>query len=305
MALIGGMVGYAERSVVPSGSGIGAPPQVQNLLLDLQGQTSSNSTGSPPTPPFPNQQKIVWDAASTATGYNIYRSIDGGSFSLYDTSAVTNYTDLAATNCVNGTAGAGPDYYVSTVYRYKIAGTNASGEGAQSATQSCIYYANGVQDHMGGDFNTGCTSDYANATGSPLGGHTLCLKNTTTGGFGDWLPWAGNNATKWNLPVGPYNYFQLDVKAMQASSSLQFHPLRVGDVEILAQGGGTLTIQSSDYATLVNGTWVTVKVPLSVLLKDWTSGSGVQQHAWYKCNIQDTSASSGQVYFIDNVLFVP
>lgn len=283
------------------------PPQVQNLLLVLQGQTSSNSTGSPPTPPFPNQQGIKWDTAATATGYNIYRATTAaGPFNtVYATSGTTSYTDINAILCVNGTAGAGPDYYVANNYFYKVSGTNAAGEGTLSATQSCIYYANGVQDHTGGDFNTGATTDYVNATGTPQGGHTLCLKMTTTGGFGDWLPWAGNNATQWNLPVGTYSYFQLDVKAMQSGSSLQFAPLRVGDVAINAQGGGQLVVQSTDYAALVNGSWVTIKIPLSVLLKDYTSGSGVQQHAWYKCNVQDTNGAAGQVYFIDNVMFTP
>jgi len=279
--------------------------QVQGLLLDLQGQSSSNSTPSPPTPPLPNQQTIRWSAVSGATGYKIYRSVNGGSFTAYDTSATTSYTDLAATTCVNGTAGSGPDYYVPNSYRYKVAATAGASEGPQSTTQSCIYYANGVQEHTGGDFNLNCTTDYANSGGSPQGGHTLCMLMTTTGGFGDWIPWAGNLATQWNLNIADYNYFQMDIKAMQASSSMQLAPIRVGDVAIQAQGGGQLLIQTSAYATLINGSWVTVKIPLVDLMTDWTSGSGVQLHSWYKTNVQDNSGSSGRTYYFDNVMFVP
>lgn len=279
--------------------------QVQNLLMDLQGQTSSNSTPSAPTPPFPNQQKIRWDAVSGATGYNIYRSVNGGAFgSVYATSATNSYTDLAATLCVNGTAGAGPDFYVPNIYLYKVSATAGVIEGPQSATQSCIYYANGVQEHTGGDFNNGATTDYANTGGSPQGGHTLCMLMTTTAAFGEWIPWAGNLSTQWNLPLGAYNYFQLDVKANQ-SSSLQFVPIRVGDVAIQAQGGGQIILPSTSYATLVNGSWVTIKIPLSDLMTDWTSGSGVQQETWYKCGIQSTSGSTGQSFYVDNVTFTP
>lgn len=280
--------------------------QVQNLLMDLQGQSSSNSTPSPPTPPLPNQQRLRWDVVAGATGYNIWRSVNGGAFTLYDTSPTNSYTDLAATLCVNGTAGAGPDFYPANVYRYKIAAT-APGftTGLLSATQSCIYYANGVQEHTGGDFNANMTSDYASNTGAPQGGHTLCLKNTTSGVFGDWIPWAGNLATQWNLTIGAYNFLRLDVKAMQTGSGLQFAPIRVGDVAIQAQGGGQLLIQSTAYAPLVNGVWVTLIIPLSDLMTDWTSGSGVQLHAFYKTNVQDTIGTVGNIYYFDNVMFTP
>lgn len=303
MSLIGGLVGVHERVVLPPSAG--TLGQVQGLLLDLQGQTSSNSTSSPPTPPFPNQQKIRWTAVAFATGYNIARSVNGSSFIFYDSTASTSYIDLAATLCVNGTAGAGPDFYVPNTYQYKVSAT-ALGftEGPQSATQSCIYYANGVQEHTGGDFNNGCTSVYNSTSGSPQGGHTQCLQNTTTSAFGEWLPWAGNLATQWNLALGAYNFFQLDVN-MGQSGGLQFIPIRVGDVAIQAQAGGQLILQSTTYATLIAGTWVTIKIPLSDLMTDWTSGSGVQQHTFYKVGIQSTSGSTGQVFFVDNAMFVP
>ena len=289
--------------VVGAGSSPGAPT---NLLMSLIKQNSSNSTPSPPTPPLPNQQRLIWDSYPGASSFNIYRTAANGStFSLYDTSATNSYTDLAATLCVSGTAGAGPEYYVANIYLYKVSAMVSGLESALSATQSCILYANGVQDHIGGDFNVSCTSDYANATGAPLGGHTLCLKNTITAAFGDWLPWVGNNATQWNLPVGAYTKLRIDVKAMQSPAALTLRALRVGDVQIQAQGGGPLDVPLGNYATFVNGSWVTFIVPLVDLLTDWTSGSPVLQRAFYKTNVSEQTGNTGGIYFIDNMILTP
>ncbi len=282
----------------------GAAPT--GLLIALIGQSSSNSTPSPPTPPLPNQQSLIWDSYPGASSFNVYRTAANGStFSLYDTSATNSYTDLAATLCVSGTAGAGPEYYVANVYLYKVSAIVSGVESALSTTQSCIFYANGVQDHTGGDFNVSCTSDYANATGSPPGGHSLCLKNTITGAFGDWLPWSGNNTTQWNLPVGAYTKLRIDIKAMQSPAALTLRALRVGDVQINAQGGGPLDVSLGNYATFVTGSWVTFIVPLADLLTDWTSGSAVLQRAFYKTNVSDQTGNTSNIYFIDNFMFTP
>jgi len=283
----------------------GTPAAPLNVRIGLQGQSSSNSTPSPPTPPLPNQQTVLWDAVSGATSYNVYRSTNGGSYSVVGTPSTNSYQDLAATLCVNGTAGSGPDYYVANVYRYKISAIVGSVEGPLSDTQKCVYYANGVQDHTGGDFNLNATTDYASTTGAPQGGHTLCMKMTTTGAFGDWIPWAGNNATQWNLAIGAYGYLAMDVKAMQSGSSLQLVPIRVGDVPIQNSGGTQLVVQSSTYATLVNGSWVRVTIPLSVLMLDYTSGTPTQLTAWYKTNVQNNSSNVGDVFYFDNVEFIP
>lgn len=285
-----------------SGSG-GTVPQVQGLLLDLQAQAASNTTPSPPAPPLPNQQAIRWNSMA-ADFYRVYRGANGGVIASYDTSPVNSYTDLNATLCVNGAPGTGPDFYPANKYLYQVAAVVGGVEGPRSATQSCIYYANGVQEHTGGDFNNGATTDYVNAGGAPQGGHTLCALVTTTTAFGEWIPWAGNLAARWNLGLSPFNFFRIDVKANQVSS-LQFVPIRVGDVAIQAQAGGQLLLPSTNYAVLVPGAWVTLVIPLADLMTDWTSGSGVQQHAWYKLGIQSTSGSTGQSFFFDNLMFTP
>lgn len=285
------------------------------LVMTLQGQTSANNTPSPPTPTSPNSQTLSWNAVTGATAYKIYRSVNGGAFVLYASPAgtVTTFTDGAATNCVNGTAGATQPQYAANTYLYKVTAVVSGVESSQSATQSAIFYQNGVRTCNGGDLDFGgMTSNYNDTTGAPQGG-TADILNTVTGAFAGWLPYSGNDATQWNMWLGPYNYLYIDLKPSVANQIWNIYFARVGDILIYNSGGGTnvITINASTpYGPAPQlGVWATYKIPLATILKDYGSpafsGGPVQQNAFYKFAVQDQTGLTNNRWWVDNVIFAP
>lgn len=303
------MGGFAVRHgllpiVVP-----GVPPQAPtNLQLILQGQNSAGqNTGSPPTPNNANRIDIAWTAAVAGlypvASYNIYRSVNGGSYSLYAQpgGTGTTYSDTAATLSTNGTAGAGPIYYPANTYQYQVSAVDIHGnEGAQSGSQSFTIYQNGVFN-WGGDFDYGgLTSAYNDTTGVPQGGVGDIL-NTVNGAYGGWLPYAGNLTTKWNMWVGAFNYISLDLKPSVINQLWNIFALRVGDVSISRPNTYSNSVTNYGPAPAV-GVWKTYKIPLVVFLEDNTSGSTVLQQALYKFAISDQTGLATNHWFVDNVI---
>jgi hypothetical protein len=113
-----------STAYTPSGSGI-----PQNVRLILQGEDGANLNSGNSTPAQPNHASVGWTAVAGASSYNIYRSVNGGSFSLYanttesaatsyystyvtnqgsfsiDTTVNRGYQDTAATGVASGTKG--------------------------------------------------------------------------------------------------------------------------------------------------------------------------------------------------------
>lgn len=318
-----GPASAASNAVTPSGSVVlaGAPT---NLIMDLQGQTTQNGSGGVTVnndfiPGSPNFTHMTWTQGSTGTFPITQNRIRRrtvpvtaagrgaeGVRTVYATvAAATAYSDVSAPNSTGYPAGGGPNYYVGQGYGYTVACVDSQGnEGPESATMVAPYFLGGLQVLNGGDFSgAGMTVVYNNATGPMRPGRTTNVKMTATSAFGDAVVYAGNGSVQWNLNIANYNFINMWVAAGQAGSSLQFAPLRVGDKPINAQGGGQLQIQSSPYATLQNGVYVNIKIPLSTFMTDWTSGSGVQLTSWYKTNFQDASSSTGNVYYIGDWYF--
>src|SRR5258708_18373983 len=85
----------------------------------------------PPRPPPPPtgltatagnaQVSLAWNASSGAASYNLYRSVNGGAYTLLNTSPITttSYTDSGLTN--------------GTPYCYEATAVNSSGESAKSS----------------------------------------------------------------------------------------------------------------------------------------------------------------------------
>lgn len=293
-----------------------APGAPSSVMMILQGQTATNSgtlTGSNDfIPQNANSLTITW--VQGAPGNNsisqnkIYRSVNGGGYTLYATiTAATSYTDTAATACVGYPVGSGPDFYSGNGYCYQVTAVDtANNESPRSASMVAPYVLNGAGILTGGDFNgPDCTTTYNNATGPMMAGRTANVKMHINTAFGIWLPWAGNGATEWNLNIRAFNYFNIWVAAGQAASALQFAPVRVGDQPIRNSGGGQLTIPSSTYAALVSGTYVLIKIPLNVMMLDYTNSpvSGSQQHAFYKTNVQTTKGSGGEDFYVGDMFF--
>lgn len=265
----------ASNSVTPTG-GVGGPTAPSNLQLVLMGQNAADSTSSAPTPQNPNRQDISWSAATPGSAaiasYKIYRSVNGGAFTLYASPAGlgTTYSDTVATLCVNGTAGSTPPYYAANTYLYKVSAvdTNAA-EGPQSGTQDFIIYKNGYRG-WNLDYAFGGSPNYSDNTGAPQGGTNDIL--FTNSGFGGMLPVSSHLVTQWNFPVGAFKYLYLDLKAINTPYSFKVYALRVGDVKIYNAAGVSYNVNpmSNSYGSApVVGQWSTRKIPLVDFLTDW------------------------------------
>lgn len=114
--------------MTPDG-GAGLPSSPTNVQLIVQGQNGASTNSGTSTPAQPNHCTIGWQSVASATSYNVYRSVNGSSFSLYTnvtaSTAATNYStyvtnqgsfatltnincayqDTVATGCANGTKG--------------------------------------------------------------------------------------------------------------------------------------------------------------------------------------------------------
>jgi hypothetical protein len=88
------------------------------------------ASGTPPAPGTPtytntstNSLTVNWTTSAGATSYNVYRSTSSsGTYSQIGTTSTTSFGDTGLTP--------------NTTYWYKVAGTNASGTGPQSASSS-------------------------------------------------------------------------------------------------------------------------------------------------------------------------
>lgn len=284
------------------------PSAPTNLTLTLQGQSTPNSTTSPPTPPQPNSQSLAWDSIPGAT-YNIYRStlsaISG--FSLYDTAVTNSYTDVAANNCVNGTLGSGPQYYVGNTYWYRVSAVVNGVEGPKSDTQRFVIYQNGTYN-WGGDFTPpNTTVNYNDTTGGPQGG-TADIAVAFTAAGGSFVPYTGNLATQYNLWAGAFAFLSLDLRPSIVGQSWRMFAQRYSNVSLYDNIGSVYTIDPTTYGPApVNGAWATYKIPLSALLSDF-SPSGtlgpVQQFAMFEFDIVDNTGNSSGTWFIDNIILL-
>lgn len=283
----------------------------QNVLMSLQGQTVAGATGpfvnNVPQPTSPDFTQITWNPVAGATGYKIYRN---GVLLASPAGTATIFSDPVATLSVNGTAGAGPQYFVANTYQYQVTSIVGGVESAKSATQSFIVYANGVQNGIGQDFTDTniATVDY-NDTTLALSGQK-CVKVTVTGASGYWLPVLGNSVCLWDMWGGAFPYLYMDVKITRVGQQLTIKALRVGDVAIFDATGSTngYSVLINNYATLANGQWVTVKIPKADYLTDrGPSGTGTPtvQNAMYKFLIQSPSGTVGEVWGFNNIRFGP
>jgi hypothetical protein len=300
-----------------------------NVQLLLQGQNAIGDctlNGSIFTANHPNQCTIGWKSVPNATSYKIYRNVNkagyGGTayatvtaavaastYSSYVSSSGSNphlttvidcaYTDLAATQCVSNSVGAAPNYYSNANgYGYRVSAVVGGAEGPQSPSMVASYYAFGTKVFLQDVFNNPMTYNAADGGTTPSGS-TVTMKWSPGGGNTYTNPYCGNGGVQWNLNVKAFSYMCMVIKAGQASTNIpvMWPEERInGDYsyQLLTPGGGT-SISSAAYGTLANGVYKTIKVPLSVLMTDYTSGSGVQQWSWYKITLD--AQATGNFWF--------
>lgn len=334
------------RCYVKAGGGGSGPPAPLFVQLLLQGQTqqqnsifngSANSGVTPSTgdngPSAASSQTLGWIHSAGASSYNIYRSDNPGTVyaAVSDSTAAANYsayasasitggwpyqtgndrawTDSAATNCVGYPRGSGPDFYAGNAYTYTVSAVSSGGaEGTRSAPNIAILFAGGINMHILNVFNG--TLAFADGTSgtSPLGFTTNAL--WTCASSSDLInPYTGNSCTEWAFNAKGYNYLYLSVYAHQAGSSFQIIPELQGDMQ-MGLGAGFLTVQSTTYATLVNGAWVTCKIPIADIYTAANSAAAPNgpctglQHSIYKNTIQVNSGAAGNKFGLEYYLGV-
>jgi len=249
-----GAPGAATVSIAGSGSPAPTPPTsggpsaVSNLTLINQGGPSNSAT---------NSQQISWSAATPGTDpisyYKIYRN-----GAAYATTTSLSYTDAAATNSNS------PDWSkAATAYSYDVTAVDAGGkEGPKSAQMAVWAYHNGKSNWNNSDLSYGSlTSNYSSTAGSPQGGTYDISINFVNGGFQPAVHQP--QAPEWDLEIGAFGYFTVDVNP---GSVVKSNNLPWGTVSRVPPGdvyGWHPMLNVYDYGPApVANKWATYKIPL-------------------------------------------
>lgn len=233
----------------------GAPGAPTNLTMTAQ--TESSTT-------------LVWDAATAGSApidhYRIYRN-----GVPYDTTKSTTYVDAAATNAEIATRDA-----PATIYDYDVSAVDAEGrEGPRTAQYSVWAYRGSRGGSTWGsvDYSYGLVSrTWDDTKGAPIGGGTdiaLVFQNGVGGGFQPYsnLP----QVPIYDLEIGAFRYMTFSIKAEHASNDFfvaVLSRLPFGDVF------GWVDVRVAHYATLKDGEWTKVKIPLADFHESKSTFSG-------------------------------
>jgi len=239
-------------SGAPPASGSGsAPSAVSNLQLINQGGASNATT------PLSNIQQISWSAATAAANpvsyYKIYRN-----GTAYATTTGLTYTDT------NATASNDPNWATAaTVYSYNVTAVDTQGnEGPKAAQMSAYAYRNGISTWSNNDLSYGTlVENYSSTAGNPTGGTYDVSVDFINGGFQPAVH--PGQAPLWNLEIGAFNYFTIDINP---GPVVYGNKLMFGTVSRVPPGdvyGWHPSINVFDYGPApVANTWATYKVPL-------------------------------------------
>jgi hypothetical protein len=205
------------------------------------------------------------DSCTASDGWNGAQA-DNGTKSVSPT-ADTTYT----LSC----SGAGGTTQVSTTV--DVSTTTASGT-------SWVYHDGGFD--WPGDYDFAAVANYSDTSGDPVSGaHDIKM---TSAPYGGWLPYAQN----WDFNSAPYTKLTFSLKPTRTGQRWQVYFVKVGDTPV------GIALDVSHYGpTPVVGQWGTYTIPLQDL--------GVLGKPIYKFAIQDQTGASGNVWYINNVGFVP
>jgi hypothetical protein len=154
-----------------------------------------------------------------------------------------------------------------------------------SASTSWVYH-NGLFDWPG-DYSFDAVPGYQDTSGHPLSG-LYDIKVTITSPWGGWLPYAQN----WDFNSKPYTKLTFALKPTVANQQWHVYFVKVGDVPV------GISVEPAQYGPApVAGKWATYTIPLADL--------GVLGAPIYKFAIQDETGLATNVWYVDNVGFVP
>lgn len=241
----------ATVTINGSGASSGAPSPPSALLLTSQ--TAAGTTSLSWTAATPGSSPIAY--------YKIYRN-----GVAYATATGTSYTDSSAGN-VTVPSFSGP----ATVYSYAVSAVDATGNEGAQALPKVYFYQNGVANQGAVDYSYDISESWQDTSGDPLeGGDDVELIYSAAGG--GFQPYANVPlAPLWDLEIGAFRYFTVDVRVTDTS-----HPIFISHISRLPPGDVYPYAQASlfSYCTPIVGQWVTCKIPLSALSIGFTNFTG-------------------------------
>jgi len=150
-------------------------------------------------------------------------------------------------------------------------------------------YYNGVYS-WAGDFSYSATPNYADTAGGPLSG-PADIAVTLTGPFGAWQPYM---ASSFSWPSTGYTKLTFALKPTVPGQQWSSQFVGVGDVALPSN----CSVNVLNYGPApVAGQWATYTIPLADMC--------VLNQSLYKFAIQDQTGLSSNVWYVDNVGFVP
>lgn len=242
---------------IPGGGA--APGAIAEVLLVNQGGASNNLT---------NSQGLAWSAPSAGSNplsyYRVYAN--GVKVSTDGVVTGTSFTHSSATNANAPTLDA-----AATAFYYQVSAVDTQGnEGALSTQFTCYGYqgSNGGSTWGNADFSfgAGLTEDYADTTGSPVGGGVDLKLGFPAGVGAGWQPTSGApQVPQYDLEVGGMTsggggYCRFDVKPMTGGNTFAFGLISrfpFGDI-FNFKGPSDISV----YGALTTGAWNTVSIPL-------------------------------------------
>ena len=208
---------------------------------------------------------LSWDAATAGSNpvshYNVYRN-----GALYATATGTSYSDAGATNATV------PSYTgPATDYSYAVTAVDSQGNESARAYPKVYFYQNGVPTQGAMDYSYAITENWEDTSGQPASGAYDISLSYPAGG-GGFQPYGDVPLTPiYDLELGSFNYFTVDVKVTDTS-----HQLFVSHISRLPPGDvfPYSSVNLFSYCTPVVGQWVTCKIPLSALTIGVTNFTG-------------------------------
>ena len=224
---------------------------------------------------------------------------DGDASSKTFSVAVSNATPFSGSKAFT-LALSGPSGN-ATLSAPSTATVTISGSGASPGNVFWIYHDGTFS--WGGDYSTAAVPDYSSTAGAPESG-PYDISITLTGQWGIWAPYAGGTVPMWDFDATGYKYITMDLRPTVSNQQWQFYFMQVGDVPIIGPNGQQTMVNLADYGPApVAGQWATYKIPLSVVLTQYSSGSPVYETHVYKFGLQDQTGLSKNVWYLDNVGF--
>ena len=161
-----------------------------------------------------------------------------------------------------------------------------------SAEHSAVARAPSWVYHKGtfywpGDYSFSAKAFYADKTGQTVSGSNS-IKVVLSGQWGGFLPFARN----WDFDARPYAYLTFSLKPTLPDQKLQVFFEKTGDIPV----GKVIDPLRYGPAPVV-GQWTTYKIPLSDL--------GVSGIHIYKFAIQDQTGLKSNVFYLDDIGFLP